>query len=951
MPFSRRSVLQGLLGASVAAPALDKVPVRIDDARDTYPVGKSTEDLYRAEFAASHGDGEEHGFAYHCVNCQGNCAWQVWTKDGKITRENQSASYPQIAPNIPDANPRGCNKGVQHSQVLYAADRLLYPMRRAGARGEGKWDRITWDEAITEIATRLYETMLSTGPAGNYIHIGAGVLTEARAASIKRLGTLLGAVRPYIASYVGDMFPGATVVYGEGNIGATYDFVYGANVNIFWGCNPNTSRIPDAHYLWEGKYNGSKIVVISPEFNSTAVHADLWVPIKAGFDGHLALAIAHRMVERKLYNPTFLKTYTDLPLLVRKDTGELLRLHDLHEHDPNFDAASAARFAEDHEKHHGVFVAYDQRSKKLVALPGCEGSSVDTLRLEDIDWNLDPALSGTWTVRSKDGKALEVTTVMDRWRQELSAFSAEKTQALTGVHPAIVDELAQDLHRAKVALITLGFSIGKHFNGLLSQRAIASLAAFSGRLGPTGGLSTENEWNITGLSGLAAFDGRYRHRFASGFVSEYMLGDGFKDAGAHLNEADFRRATGLGKEDYTKKVAGLLEKSKGDAGEAHGKPWWPETETFLIFADSRFRRNKGHYKEAFLEKAKFLFYGDFRMSDFAMYADVLLPCTTPYESWDIRTNPGYHRFANIAVPPAGLERIGESKSEWEIARLIAEKMEALAKLSFQKTKDERYLKIPDPTHTESGFHAMDQLVKEFTLDGKLGSDRAAVLYALEHVDQFKPNTPQSVVARGGFLTLNEKAGKSSPLYKDRPYNSFESNLYLHQRFETLSGRLTFYVDHRAWIEQRAAVPVAQAPIRPARFPYILLTPHARWSIHSTYKTSPILQRLQRGKPYVMMGAEVAHKHGLKDGDDVKLYNDLGEAVLMVKIVGGVPPDAVLMEHGWEPFMYRGKKGHNVLVGDMLNLLEVSDGWGHLKFGTNWDGNQHAYEATVALAKV
>ena len=530
MPFSRRSVLQGLLGAGVAVPALDKAPVRIDDARDTYPVGKSTEDLYRAEFAASHGDGEEHGFAYHCVNCQGNCAWQVWTKDGKITRENQSASYPQIAPNIPDANPRGCNKGVQHSQVLYAADRLLHPMRRAGARGEGKWDRITWDEAITEIATRLYETMLSTGPAGNYIHIGAGVLTEARAASIKRLGTLLGAVRPYIASYVGDMFPGATVVYGEGNIGATYDFVYGANVNIFWVCNPNTSRIPDAHYLWEGKYNGSKIVVISPEFNSTAVHADLWVPIKAGFDGHLALAIAHRMVERKLYNPTFLKTYTDLPLLVRKDTGELLRLHDLDEHDPNFDAASAARFAEDHNKHHGVFLAYDQRSKKLVALPGCEGSSVDTLRLEDIDWNLDPALSGTWTVRSKDGKALEVTTVMDRWRQELSAFSAEKTQALTGVHPAIVDELAQDLHRAKVALITLGFSIGKHFNGLLSQRAIASLAAFSGRLGPTGGLSTENEWNITGLSGLAAFDGRYRHRFASGFVSEYMLGDGFKDA-------------------------------------------------------------------------------------------------------------------------------------------------------------------------------------------------------------------------------------------------------------------------------------------------------------------------------------------------------------------------------------------------------------------------------------
>jgi complex iron-sulfur molybdoenzyme family reductase subunit alpha len=50
-------------------------------------------------------------------------------------------------------------------------------------------------------------------------------------------------------------------------------------------------------------------------------------------------------------------------------------------------------------------------------------------------------------------------------------------------------------------------------------------------------------------------------------------------------------------------------------------------------------------------------------------------------------------------------------------------------------------------------------------------------------------------------------------------------------------------------------------------------------------------------------------------------------------------------------MYRGRQGHNALVGTMLNLLEVTDGWGHLKFGTNWDGNQHAYDATVDVAKV
>ena len=958
MSLSRRNLLKGLasLGTTgIAAKVIGKEqePVRVDDPRHEPPTSAAaTEDFYRKEFAATYGDGEQHGYAYHCVNCQGNCAWEVWvSKDGRITRENQSASYPQLAPHIPDPNPRGCNKGVQHSQIVYEADRLLHPMKRVGERGEGKWKRISWDEAITEVATHLYDTMLAKGAAGNYIHCGAGILTEARAASVKRLGTLLGAVRPFIASYVGDMFPGVTVVYGEGNLGCTYDFLYGSNVNLFWGCNPNTSRIPDAHYLWEGKYNGAKTIVVTPEFNSTAIHADLWVPVKPGYDGHLALSILHEILQHKLYKEEFLKTFTDLPLLVRSDTKELVRLADLDVDDARFDKASLPLFAADEKKREEVFVCFNARNKKVTALPGSEGSTAETLRLDDIGWSIDPALTGRWKVRLKNRHEVEVTTAFSLLEHELQAFAPAKTQRLTGVHPRVVAEIARDLGTAKVAVLTLGFAVGKHFNGMLSQRAIASLAAFVGKLGPHGGLNTENEWTVSGLGGLSAFDGRYTHRFASGFVSEFMLGDGLADFDAHAADVDVKRATGASKAEYRQKVTKLVESGAGDANEKKGKPWWKETETFLLFADARFRRNKGSYRDAFLKKAKFLAYGDVRMSDFATYADVLLPCTTSYESWDIRTNPGYHRFANLAIPPAGLKRVGEAKSEWEISTLIVEKMQAIALERYKLTGDQNYLRIPDATHTQSGFHAMDKLVDEFTAGGRLRTDRDAVEYALEHVDQFKPNSPKTMVERGGYLTLNEKAGKTSPLYKDKPYNSFENNLYLLQPFETLSGRLTFYVDHPMWIAASANVPTAKEPIRPRRLPFLLMTPHARWSIHSTYKTSPILQRLQRGKPYVMINPKSAAARGIKDGDDVRMWNELGQVTLMAKLATGVPPDALVMEHGWEPFMFKGKRGHNSIIGDMLNLLEVSDGWGHLKFGTNWDGNQHCYDATVELSKV
>ena len=965
MTVGRRKVLKGLaaLGAGgVAAGALGEEraagpglpePVRSPEVGGTAPspTVKVTEDLYRAEFASTYGDGESHGYAYHCVNCQGNCAWEVWTDaSGKVTRENQSASYPQIAPGVPDANPRGCNKGVQHSQVMYEADRLLHPMRRAGKRGEGRWQRISWDEAITEVATHLYETMLEKGPAGNYVHMGSGMLSEARAASVKRLGTLLGAVRPYIASYVGDNFPGPGLVYGEGNLGVTYDFFFQTDLAVFWGCNPNTSRIPDAHYLWEGKYNGAKIVVITPELNSTAIHADLWVPVRPGHDGHLALSIMNRIVALRLYRESFLKKFTDLPLLVRTDTKELVRLADVDLSDPRFEKDSAARFASSEERRHEVFLAWNLVSEKATALPGCEGSTVETLRLEDIDWKIDPALSGTYRLRMKDGKEVAVTPAFTLFRQELLAFSPEKVQKLTGVHPSVVDTLAKDLVRSRKAVLTLGFAIGKHFNGLLSQRAIASLGALLGKLGPEGGLNTENEWSITGLSGLSGFEGRYTHRFASGFVSEFMMGDGFASPETAFQDEDFKRATGKGRDEYVKEVSAAVARTEGDAGEKKGKPWWKEAETFLLFADARFRRNKGRYRDAFLEKARFVAYGDFRMSDFATWADVLLPCSSHYEVWDLRTNPGYHRFANVAVPPANLAPVGEAKSEWEISTLVAEKMQAIALERYAKTKEERFLKIPDATHTQAGFHAMDRLVEEFTAGGTLRTDRDAVTWALEHVDQFKPNDARSMVERGGFLRLNEKAGKSSPLYPDRPYSTFENNLYLTQRFETTSGRLTFYVDHPLWIASGANVPTAREPLASRKFPLLLMTPHARWSIHSTYKTSPILLRLQRGKPAVMINPEVARKRGIEDGDEVRVWNDLGEAFLMARVAPSCPRDALLLEHGWEPFLYRGKKGHNALVGSMLNALEVSDGWGHLKFGTTWDGNQHAYDGTVDVEK-
>ena len=166
----------------------------------------------------------------------------------------------------------------------------------------------------------------------------------------------------------------------------------------------------------------------------------------------------------------------------------------------------------------------------------------------------------------------------------------------------------------------------------------------------------------------------------------------------------------------------------------------------------------------------------------------------------------------------------------------------------------------------------------------LGTDKQAVEAALANCVQYEPWTIEKMYKTGGFLQLNEKAAKSSPLYADRPFNSNEDHLFKFQRLETLSGRQTFYVDHDMYIKMGAQTNTGMQGIRPdtKAHPFVMMTPHARWSIHSNYKTSRTLLRLQRGVPAIQINREVAKLKGVKDGEQIRVYNALGEFYAMAK---------------------------------------------------------------------
>ena len=157
--LTRRSFLEGsaaVLTLSLlqlrcgreSAPAPEVVTATVVADVPGMPEYQDFEDLYRQQWTW---DRVVKG-AHHVINCVSACPFNLFVKDGIVLREEQNAVMAATNPSYPDFNPRGCQKGICTSQLMYGPSRLTYPLKRVGPRGGGQWKRISWDEALTEIA-------------------------------------------------------------------------------------------------------------------------------------------------------------------------------------------------------------------------------------------------------------------------------------------------------------------------------------------------------------------------------------------------------------------------------------------------------------------------------------------------------------------------------------------------------------------------------------------------------------------------------------------------------------------------------------------------------------------------------------------------------------------------------------------------------------------------------
>src|SRR5437763_12971921 len=268
----------------------------------------------------------------YCSLCIARCGTVATVTDGRFTRLDPDPTHPTGA--------AICAKGRAAPELVYHQDRLKGPLRRTRPKGDADpgWEEISWDAALDQIAAAMRRIAEQHGAEAVAFSLSSPSTTAIAdsAAFVTRLmnafGTpnmvssleLCGWGRGFATRFV---FGVGSVATGSGG-GAMADIAE-TGCLILWGYNPSFTRITHATATVAGLKRGMKLIVVDPRNAGLANKADVWLQVRPGTDGALALGLANIMIERGWYDEAFVRTWSNGPLLVRSDTDRLLRAEDL----------------------------------------------------------------------------------------------------------------------------------------------------------------------------------------------------------------------------------------------------------------------------------------------------------------------------------------------------------------------------------------------------------------------------------------------------------------------------------------------------------------------------------------------------------------------------------------------------------------------------------------------
>ncbi|GIK15981.1 MAG: molybdopterin oxidoreductase [Planctomycetota bacterium] len=313
----------------------------------------------------------------------------------------------------------------------------------------------------------------------------------------------------------GDQAPGHPWVHGLQASDCDFNDLRFSKLIIMNGKNLVENKLPDSHWFIECMERGGRIVVIAPEYGAPSTKADYWMPIRPATDAALWLGVTRLMLDNKWYDETFVKQFTDFPLLVRLDNLKRLRAEELiggYKSAMSKDGASYQVQGLTEEQHAkiGDRVVWDAKTNKPVAI------TRDDVGKHLEKKGIDPVLDGRWTLKLADGSEVEVATLWSLYQVHLKDYDLDSVAEITHCPKAMIERLARDIwettQNGGPVAIHQGEGINHWFHATEANRAAYLPLMLTGNIGKPG-------------AGCHTWAGNYK---AALFQGSKIAGPGFK---------------------------------------------------------------------------------------------------------------------------------------------------------------------------------------------------------------------------------------------------------------------------------------------------------------------------------------------------------------------------------------------------------------------------------------
>ncbi len=613
----------------------------------------------------------------YCGACRGNCAGgcflDIHVRDGQVVRTT--------ARDLPDTRyNRICSKGITHVARIYSANRLLYPMRRVGERGEGEFERITWDEALDEIVTTWAANVETYGPASMAVQYGSG-----NYAICSGVG-LGGAVNRFMDATGSSYIPNnvdaahghlATQICTFGLYGAQNepaDFLNSDTI-ICWGANPSISQPQVMHFILDAKEQGAKYIVIDPMFNANAAKADKYIAVNPSTDGALAFGVLNVLFNEyadKL-DTDFILNHTNAACLILQDTKMLAHMSDFGvEPVTTVDESTGTETTSD------PYAVYDEVVGGVVS----------------IDEATQPVYTGITEING-----IQVMTAYDNLVKVSAEYTESYVTELTGVSADDIEYLANEYANTENINTYAMFGNNHYINGHYNYWAIYALSWVTGHVGKAG--------NACGFAEAIPVTANLLGTLYLDTAGNYFQGQGPSYIDNKINAILDTNTFGGWEvsEPYDETIAASGNVVVSEAG----TPTTPLKGVYVMCSNP-LANHAGHdYTVEWFKKIEFVVVADMSMTETAKYADILLPIAHWFEQDDLFTSYANHLY--MLVQEKAMEPLGECRTDYEIFKELAERLGYQDAFGDMDAKDYIKLWVESDTNTALGI-TYDDLMEQ-----------------------------------------------------------------------------------------------------------------------------------------------------------------------------------------------------------------------------------------------